>query len=244
MLIEDILRKTLRLTQYVFAGGAGNKFFYRSELMPATESCRNVDLSIRLKHLHLQQLRTEMEETTKMSQQYDYLIRNRPASGFVGNCGEYSYFAFYHLMKMCPADIRKTYTTNKECPIYVQLPVLLQPYDHTFILIYQADSLSYHPNRFLKFNAIPSDAWVCDPWADIICLAQHYDDVWKNQMAKWHQKGLCIRTVLSDEKLAHNQNYSPLRERTYTNISNGNKFIAHLGTIYPNGKNTVHYWEF
>jgi hypothetical protein len=42
-------------------------------------------------------------------------------------------------------------------------------------------------------RAFFADAWVCDPWSNIACLAWDYPFHWKVKMAKWSSVGKQVR---------------------------------------------------
>lgn len=87
-----------------------------------------------------------------------------------GNCQEYTSVVCSYLDNLNPR------------PVFDAV-FLEPPADHTFVVIgQQADGNGEFPMSFAYWNA---DAAICDPWANIACLAFNYPDQWDNKLHHW-----------------------------------------------------------
>ena len=59
--------------------------------------------------------------------------------------------------------------------------------DHMFVVLGQQPGV--YPDEFEQWSA---DAAICDPWADIACLAREYPQRWRARMSNWQIMGLAI----------------------------------------------------
>ena len=87
----------------------------------------------------------------------------------VGNCGELASACGWYLYTQhcCRGFSIVTYPKG----------------DHSFVALGQdVHSSGYFPPRFADWN---QDAVICDPWADIACLARDYPARWRARMSNW-----------------------------------------------------------
>jgi hypothetical protein len=97
-----------------------------------------------------------------------------------GNCQEYA---------ACACSALKN---TRGVPAYDA--VYLVNGNHIFVAIGQDhDGNGDYPKDFATWD--PESA-ICDPWAEIACLASEYPDKWKRQMAEWANAG---RKIKSDQ---------------------------------------------
>lgn len=102
--------------------------------------------------------------------------------GHVGNCYDMACAAAFYLEKKS-----------------VEYTIMQFPEgDHTILVLGQPRGV--YPDRF---EAWAADAVICDPWADIACLAHEYPLRWKARLMNWHIMGLTVDC------------YSPLKDNLY-----------------------------
>lgn len=69
---------------------------------------------------------------------------------------------------------------------------LADPGDHIFVVIGQKPSGGTFPTDLSTWK---KDAAICDPWANIACLASEYGDRWRAKMDKWAGKNKQVASI-------------------------------------------------
>ncbi|MBE8589316.1 hypothetical protein IQ211_18695, partial [Xenorhabdus griffiniae] len=120
----------------------------------------------------------------------------------------------------------------------IQVVGTLGIYDHVFITIGDFNHDVFKPVLGRLYHNLPKELWICDPWANIVCPAEKYNDLWKNKMNKWHYMGKCL--TLAETPIPNGQVippsancYSPLKKSTYLTIQNSVKKVFNLAIISP-----------
>ena len=89
------------------------------------------------------------------------------------NCGELAALACAHL--------------SENSAKRFDFVLLEQPGDHAFVVVGEPRPWSgVYPSSFGKWL---SDAWICDPWANLACKAVDYPVQWQDKMRKWQAAG-------------------------------------------------------
>jgi hypothetical protein len=102
----------------------------------------------------------------------DYGILAELATAYEsGNCTEYAAIAWKYLV-------------SKE--VQAHIVGLEGDGDHAFAVA----GLKQPPPR--DFAEWGEDVWICDPWANICCLAADYPTAWNDRMRHWENKGKMI----------------------------------------------------
>jgi hypothetical protein len=68
---------------------------------------------------------------------------------------------------------------------------IADPHDHVFLMVGQC--LSWERRFPTSWGDYFTSAWVCDPWANIVCPANYFPFEWETKMLKWHHSGKKIR---------------------------------------------------
>ncbi|MDX7987194.1 hypothetical protein FE392_07595 [Xenorhabdus sp. 12] len=165
---------------------------------------------------------------------YDYTVEKQNEL-LAGNCPDYCNAAYHYLIQQRVDDILSFYNAMHNTPsyVYVQIIATQGKYDHVFILINSFNNKKGQPILGQLYHELPRGAWVCDPWAKIVCCAEDYNDRWKSKMSKWHLLGKCL--VLS----SNDSNQFPLKKDTYLTIQNSVKKILNQAIISPDGNITA-----
>lgn len=93
----------------------------------------------------------------------------------VGNCLENAAIAYAYLTKATGVGRSA-----------VDIVYLSAPGDHVFVAIGQKHGDGRYPD---DFGAWEDTAVICDPWADIVCLARDYPTAWRARMDEWASEG-------------------------------------------------------
>ncbi|OKP04844.1 hypothetical protein [Xenorhabdus eapokensis] len=171
---------------------------------------------------------------------YNYTLKNKD-NFLSGNCPDYCNCAFHYLIHNCLDNILKFFNSGLENPdhVYIQIVGAVGVHDHVFITIGSFNHNMFKPILGRLYHNLPKELWVCDPWANIVCPAEKYNDLWKSKMDKWHYMGKCI--VLAEEDPIPNRKvippsakcHSPLKKNTYLTIQNSMKKVFNLAVISP-----------
>ncbi|MDR0217635.1 MAG: hypothetical protein LBI71_01915 [Enterobacteriaceae bacterium] len=185
------------------------------------------------------------DETERMADNnrelYNYMLKNKKRL-LSGNCPDYCSCAFHYLINNRIDDILNFFNNSSETSnhIYIQIVVTLGIYDHAFITIGCFNYNVFKPILGRLYHDLPKGLWVCDPWANIVCRAEKYNDMWKNKMDKWHYMGKCLILGENNEQATFPsiKNHSPLNKNTYLTIQNSVKKVCSLAVISPD-KNVI-----
>ncbi|WP_340611485.1 hypothetical protein [Xenorhabdus bharatensis] len=184
--------------------------------------------------------------TSAYEKLYNYEVRESKRHLITGTCPDYSNNAFHYLMHQRVDDILKFFSTglinNKH--VYIQIVCTEGIYDHVFMTIGSFDNNMFKPMLGRLYHELPIDLWVCDPWANIVCRSDKYNDLWKNKMNKWHYVGKCLelkmRVIPKGEKAPPSaESSSPIKRDTYLTIQNSVKKVIGLGVISPDKRITI-----
>ncbi|WP_340608657.1 hypothetical protein [Xenorhabdus bharatensis] len=175
-----------------------------------------------------------------------YFTINKFKRSLTGNCQERSQYVFHELMKFHSFEIFNFYIKKDKNPTYIALCAAPQPYDHAFIMIHHPTTKQKHPLRELK--TLPPEAWICDPWAEIICKGSQYPDNWKKKMEEWERDSHYVLSTDSSQLKEntpdkYNTLFSPLREHVLNAISFNYEFrLINVAFIDDKGNlyNIVH----
>ncbi|MCG3463844.1 hypothetical protein L7G72_18920 [Xenorhabdus bovienii] len=178
-------------------------------------------------------------ETNVYKELYNYALKNKD-NLLVGNCPDYCNCAFHYLINNCLDNILNFFNSGLENPrhVYIQTVGTLGVHDHVFITIGAFNHNIFKPILGRLYHNLPQELWICDPWANIVCPAEKYNDMWKSKMDKWHYMGKCLN--LEESSIPNNQVIppsakcdSPLKKNTYLTIQNSVKKVFNLAVISP-----------
>ncbi|BET96261.1 hypothetical protein [Xenorhabdus taiwanensis] len=184
--------------------------------------------------------RNEIErEADVYKELYNYALKNKD-DFLAGNCPDYCNCEFYYLIHNRLDNILNFFNSGLKTPehVYIQIVGTLGVHDHVFITIGSFNHNMFKPILGRLYHNLPKELWVCDPWANIVCSAEKYNDMWKNKMDKWHYMGKCL--VLAEEPIPNSKAippsakcHSPLKKNTYLTIQNSVKKVFNLAVISP-----------
>ncbi|MBE8596748.1 hypothetical protein [Xenorhabdus sp. BG5] len=183
-------------------------------------------------------------EATIYKELYNYTLSNKE-NLLTGNCPDYCNCAFHYLINNYLDDILRFFNTGSATPnhIYIQIIGTLGMYDHVFITIGAFNHNMFKPILGRLYHNLPKELWICDPWANIVCPAEKYNEQWINKMDKWHYIGKCL--TLAETPTPNGQVIppsancqSPIKKSTYLTIQNSVKKVFNLAIISPD-KNVI-----
>ncbi|MDC9594372.1 hypothetical protein [Xenorhabdus sp. IM139775] len=249
-MFENILNQAIRYSHNIFKGKTANISYYSPEFRGENKKTRHSSEAIQKRNEKLDKLQNELYQLYDLEEQYNYILSIQNHN-LVGNCNELSFIVFMYLLKKESKEILEYYRKNslsgsskKENPIYIQIIATAHPpYNHSFVMISCAndypDSKMQIDNKYID---LPENAWICDPWANIVCLSKNYNTQWKNKMHQWSAQGKCLYlgnlSQPSKNQLVATppgDEFSPINHNIYFTIQNSKKVIQHRAIITPNG---------
>ncbi|WP_186435661.1 hypothetical protein, partial [Xenorhabdus innexi] len=137
------------------------------------------------KHERLHKISEAEQHAEIYKELYNYTLKNKDRL-LAGNCPDYCNCAFYYLINNCLDKIIKFFNAGLATSnhVYIQVLGTLGVYDHVFITIGSFNHNMFTPVLGRLYHHLPKELWVCDPWANIVCPAEKYSDLWKNKMDK------------------------------------------------------------
>lgn len=108
----------------------------------------------------------------------------RTGQEYAGNCSEYAILAYRYIISN-KSSIEKKLNTS----IRIIYSVIPSPGDHAFVIV--STKQKNIPNSFF-LKDLDNDSVICDPWANIICVASEFSNMWRQKMMKWTSRGLHI----------------------------------------------------
>ncbi|MDC9596047.1 hypothetical protein [Xenorhabdus anantnagensis] len=260
-MIQHILHHAIEYSHSAFPGKTTNISYFNIENQSEDRKKRYSIKNTGIRQQKLGKLQEKLYYLRTDEEKYDHIMSERKNDALlVGNCKELSLIAFMYLAKEKASNIyhlyKNSFTANKSGEIHdIYIEVLaaapLSRYDHCFVMLY------YPPHTYDKkfqnkkideeYNILPSGAWICDPWANIVCLSENYDTHWKSKMASWAKDGkylaLGSASISSNYK---NTELSPLESRghplyanTFNMIENSKKKVLHKAIIKPDGSTEI-----
>ncbi|WP_340611483.1 hypothetical protein [Xenorhabdus bharatensis] len=240
-MIECILYDAIRYAKRFYGDRTSNKIYPDLSVLPESKQAmyKKDQVLERMKRHRI--TRPEFFNISSNEQKIKYLQDNEH-NELVGNCVELSWAVYLYLIQKRAKDIWDLYNINWSYdsskltyPIYIQLIATLGVYDHVFLLLDHSDSIVHRPKIGTKYNELPEGTWVCDPWADIVCLAENYNDKWKNKMMEWNHQGMCLMLKKTPESPS-SESFSPLKKYTFNTIQCSTKQVYRLSAIHNNGE--------
>ncbi|PHM46224.1 hypothetical protein Xmau_00630 [Xenorhabdus mauleonii] len=244
--IEEILYDAIRETKSVFKVKSYNIGYYDHNMLPAeTRGFYGEKGNILRKRAFDIIYDDTLGKKLNCKEIYNYLNRQKNII-FVGNCLLLAIYSLYYLKKIHKHTFRYLFYkmesnhTHDSPLLTLQVISLLKPYSHSFVMVSPPNNNEEKPYLGMQTppNQFPRDAWICDPWADIICPAISYDEKWKITMSKWNFAGKTVN--ITHVKVKEDTDLSPLGRYAYTAIQMGRKMIVDMITIYPDGKTILH----
>ncbi len=109
----------------------------------------------------------------------------------VANCGDLSFLAWQSLMDGSweKGKRRMDGKLEKGKSRLGSIDIVEWPKEHLCIVLGQPSTDGKFPDEFSDWD---KDAVICDVWANIVCKATDFPDVWKVKMAKWEDRELKI----------------------------------------------------
>ncbi|OTA21093.1 hypothetical protein Xbed_00739 [Xenorhabdus beddingii] len=246
--IEDILHDTLQAAQSTFKGKSHNISYYDPNILPERKKAFYTEEGMACRDLIFDRLHERLFEKQLSSREiYHYLHRNKNYF-LVGNCILLSIFALYYLKKKHKNSLRALFYnpnvnyTRFRSLLNLQIICLQAPYSHAFVMVSPPSNADTKPylGMISEPNVFPQNAWICDPWANIICPAMDYDKRWKARMSEWNMQGKIIHAAHFSLKNDPHMNGSPLGKYAYTATQRGVKMTTGIITIYPDGSTVIH----
>ncbi|MDR0217339.1 MAG: hypothetical protein LBI71_00380 [Enterobacteriaceae bacterium] len=247
MSIEYILRDAALNAQNSFKGKSFNIGYCDLNILPEEKRAFYTDEGLDRRCDAFEKIRDRLLTVRQPSNRiYDYLVSHKN-SFLVGNCLLLAIFALQYLKKTHKTTLCQLYyspdTNISELTslLTLQLIVTLRPYNHAFALICPPSYTLPKPKAGQIYlpNQFPDDSWVCDPWANIVCPANNYNNQWSIRMREWNFKGKNLYLSRSNSPQDNDYNLSPLGKYAYTIVSRSQTTINELITIYPNGDSKI-----
>ncbi|REF27872.1 hypothetical protein BDD26_2698 [Xenorhabdus cabanillasii] len=252
--IENILRLVTRRAQNTFKAGSSTHIPYSTKDIDCIGDTLNpniekfIDTFFKV-HTNVEKMRNTLIQRKKdddIPYSYAYYTVNKFRRNLAGNCHELSDYALHELMKLHSLEIFHHYRKIDRNPTFIVSCSLTAPYDHVFIMIYHPRTCSDDiQHEFDKLNTLQPEAWICDPWADIICQGSQYPFEWQKKMQIWYVNDHYVPSVVDSQKCneiktdMYNQCFSPLRQLIFTTIRDkaevillNRAFIDGTGKLY------------
>ncbi|MDC9597280.1 hypothetical protein [Xenorhabdus anantnagensis] len=247
MKIEEILRDTVQKTKSTFKGKSYNIEYIDLNVLPEEKRFLYTKEGIERRNIIFDDLHEELLQKKLTNKEIYKHLRKNKDSYLVGNCMLLSIFSFCYLKEKHKNSLRALFYnptidyTEFNSLLTLQILCIQAPYSHAFVMVCPPSNTETKPELCMisEPNVFPQNAWICDPWANIICPAIDYDTMWKIKMAKWNLKGKTVHAVNQDFENKADFNESPLSKYSYTAIQMGRKMTTDIITIHPNGKLTI-----
>ncbi|MBE8596626.1 hypothetical protein [Xenorhabdus sp. BG5] len=272
-MIHFILKQAIEYSHSVFRGKTTNISYFNVEFQSEDRKNRYSRENILQREQELMELQNKLYKFGKPEEKYDCIMKEKELKkSLVGNCNELSITALMYLARNRAKDIYYLYkdsfttdTSGEIQPIYIEVisPIPISRYNHCFIMFYYPPHASDYQSQnkeinqlYKTYNKLPSEAWICDPWANIVCLSQNYNANWQNKMISWAIDGKYLalgNTPLSSVyknqsqyllwELQGNPGY-PLYENTFNMMRNTAMQVNHQAIIKPDGSVVINHAIF
>ncbi|MBD2811476.1 hypothetical protein ID853_11415 [Xenorhabdus sp. Vera] len=244
MAIEDILKNVTRRAKNTFSSGSSTHIPFHTkdiDVVGENEICNpNIKKLFNGSDLVNDQIRQMRARLRSKSIDYSHTFYtiNKFKKNLGGNCHELSQYVFHDLIKNYSFEIFNFYRGIDNNSTYIVMCGAPKPYDHTFVTIYHPSTTENDP--ISKLQHLQPEAWICDPWADIICKGLQYPYEWDKTMKTWYDNS---HYIITNESLRYsevrndryNQFFSPLRDQAYYTIPI---------LLNPNSKIDLYYLAF
>ncbi|WP_340622304.1 hypothetical protein [Xenorhabdus siamensis] len=239
-MIYVILQEAIKHAHSMFKHKTANIFYRDLEFCSQSRKTKYSQEKIKDRNNRLYNLQNILHSLYTPENQYKYIVsENEKGNSLVGNCFELSLVAFMYLANNKAKELNQAFKINsmKSKPIYIKImSTSPKRYNHSFVM------LSQIKNEYINRN-LPKGAWICDPWANIVCRSEEYNAQWKNTMHQWEAQGKYLNLSESHQlptnkisgKLCEDR-FSPLYKDTYFMVENSEKITAHQTIIKPDGQ--------
>ncbi|AOM41245.1 hypothetical protein [Xenorhabdus hominickii] len=240
-MIENILNDAIKHARHIFQAKTTNKTYINIERLPENKRVMYTPQRIREKeNIHNEFVNT-CRGIRNIIDKYKYVVSESDAGKvLIGNCGELSAAVFGYLLNHHANNILNWFMTsgkrnvnNAKMPIYIFIITFNDPYDHGLVVVMLPEKAQDLPELNKVYGALPDNAWVCDPWANIACSSKEYNTRWKVKMLRWHLVGKST-SVYQHENL--NPPPSPMRQANYHAVTLSQKKVLCIGMIFPDGQ--------
>ncbi|KMJ47048.1 hypothetical protein AB204_00695 [Xenorhabdus khoisanae] len=267
-MISDILRQAIKYSHSIFLGKTTNISYINPELQSEDRQRRYSKKNSQTREQEFLTLRSKLYRFGNIKEKYDCIMKEKELKqSLVGNCNELSITALMYLATKRAHEIYDLYkkyfttdTSGKIQSIYIEIisPIPTSRYDHCFIIFYYPPDASDYQSQnkqvnsyYKTYNKLPSGAWICDPWANIVCLSQHYNANWQNKMISWATDGKYLAlgnahtpsVYKSQCPLQENPGY-PLYENTFNMMRNTAMQVNHQVIIKPDSTVVINHSKF
>jgi len=185
-MIQHILQDAIKYARAQFPLKADNKVY--PEHHPKKFKRVHTSYMDRIKPIRQDYLREELEDLQPY-EEYKYIKKHnedRDPLELCGNCHELCTVAFYYLVNNY-IELVKHYSTHVD----IHFIEIADQHDHAFLMVGQY--LSWDRQLPASWGGYLPSAWVCDPWANIVCPANYFPFEWEAKMLKWHHAGKKLR---------------------------------------------------
>ncbi|MBC8951550.1 hypothetical protein [Xenorhabdus sp. PB62.4] len=258
-MIHFILKQAIKYSHSVFLGKTTNISYFNVEFQSEDRKNRYSRTNSLKREHKLMELQGKLRLLGKPEEKYDCIMEEKKRDdSLVGNCNELSITAFMYLARNRAKDIYNLYknsftteTSGEIQPIYIEIisPSPLSRYDHCFIMFYYPPHTYDHKfqdkeiaPRNKKYKPIPNGAWICDPWANIVCLSEHYHANWQNKMINWAIDGKYLALNNAPPPSVYKSQYPlqedfghPLYNDTWNMMKDSEKQVNYQAIIKPDG---------
>ncbi|MDC9613510.1 hypothetical protein PSI19_06330 [Xenorhabdus khoisanae] len=197
-MIHFILKQAIEYSHSVFRGKTTNISYFNVESQSEDRKNRYSRENSRNREQKLMGLQEKLRTLGKPEEKYNCIMEEKKRDdSLVGNCNELSITAFMYLARNRAKDIydlyKDSFTTDASGeiqPIYIEIisPIPTSRYEHCFIMFYYPPHTYAHKFQdkeikpmYKTYNPIPNGAWICDPWANIVCLSENYNKNWEKK---------------------------------------------------------------
>ncbi|PHM28245.1 hypothetical protein [Xenorhabdus budapestensis] len=258
-MISYILKQAITHSHHIFRGKTTNISYFNVELQSGDRPERYSRKSCFSREQKLIGLKNKLHLLRTADKKYECIMKEKECdNSLVGNCNELANTVFIYLARERVSDIYNLYknsftanTSGEIQSIYIEIlyPSPLSRYDHCFVMLYyplhtyNIESQYKETNPLYKvYNKIPDGAWICDPWANIVCLSENYDANWQRKMLDWAIDGKYLSLGQAPTPSIYKSKFplqgdpgNPLYENTFYMMSNSPKTVSDQAIIRPDG---------
>ncbi|MDX7987503.1 hypothetical protein FE392_09190 [Xenorhabdus sp. 12] len=230
-MIKHLLYLAIKYAHSNFPGKTSNIFYGNLESQPEKRRKRYSIENCQIRENNYSELTQKLSCFGNAREKYNCIMEERKRNSFlVGNCNELSISVLMYLAELNKDNLSQyfrydsnTAPQNDMQSIYIEIlaPVRASTY-HCFVMVYfpprihnyQFKNTNMNP-LYKTYDKLPDGAWICDPWAEIVCLAEEYDAHWKDTMCSLAKQGKYLSLGNSPPPSLYKPQYPPDRDPCY-----------------------------
>ncbi|PHM39921.1 hypothetical protein Xmau_02103 [Xenorhabdus mauleonii] len=266
-MIRYILHQAIEHAHLTFSGKTSNIFYNNPECQPESRRNRYSTTNCQIRERKFSELTQKLNRFGNARNKYNCIMEEKKHDNFlVGNCTELSITALMYLAEIGKNNVShyfrhysQTSNVKNIQPIYIEIlaPVQASSY-HCFVMIYSPSCISDYQFQnkninplYKTYDKLPNGAWVCDPWAEIVCLSENYDSHWRNTMNNWADQGKYLSLGNAPAPSLYKPQHPPSRDPCYplyshtlNMMSNTAMQVNHQAIIKTDNTSTINHSHF